>query len=96
MEKNSQEKATQKLGEVEAGWYVISTSCSRLQKPFIGKVVATYFDFDNPRNSTSYPAVIVESNSIELEDWSTRIGNGKAVSNSYIIRKATDLEVALC
>jgi hypothetical protein len=99
LEKNLREKATLKLGEVECGWYVFNTTSNWDGESFVGKVVATWFDCSTNQsilNSSDYPAVLVHSNSPYIKAWHTSLYEGKAIASIYIVRKATDLEVALC
>jgi hypothetical protein len=56
---------------------------------FVGEVVGTYYIEGNNTN------FLVKSNSEYCESWKTYVDKLVVIHYSYIVRKATELEVAL-
>lgn len=91
MKKNSQKKALLKPEEVEAGHYIFC-DCIHIYDAnfFVGEVVGTYYI---EGNNTIF---LVKSSSEYCESWQTYVDDFVVIHYSYIVRKATELEVALC
>ncbi len=92
MKKNSQKKDTLKPEQVEAAYYVFCdyVEDSDNNKYFVGEVVGTYIVGGNFNN------FLVRSNAEELASWNTSVGDLVIINCAYIVRKATELEIALC
>lgn len=93
MKKNSQKKALLKPEEVEAGHYIFC-DCTNIDIDdanfFVGEVVGTYYIEGNNTN------LLVKSNSEYSESWQTYVDDFVVIHCSYVVRKATELEIALC
>jgi hypothetical protein len=77
--------------EVEAGYYIFS-DCTGIPDPnfFVGEVVGTYW------TGTPHNTLLVKSDSKYCESWNIRVDELVVIHYSYIVRKATELEIALC
>ena len=71
------------------GWYVFSTSLDNQDSLFIGEIVGTLL---NSRKTV----LLVRSNAPELDLWGNFLNEAAPILNEYLVRKATDLEIALC
>ena len=91
MKKNLQERDSLKPEEFEAGHYVFC-DCTDTDYTnfFVGEVEGTYYISGNNTN------FLVKCNSDYCESWSTRVDDLVVIHFSYIVRKATGLEISLC
>ena len=80
-----------KLENTYIGWYVFSTSSYGDEYQFFAEVVGTAI----PVRGTKL-IVLVRSKAPELDLWKNSIGDTTPILVEYIIRKATELEIALC
>ena len=89
MKKNLPERDTLKPEQVEAGFYVIADDDRRDDRTeyFIGQVMGS-----DLKNRDDF---IVKSKAPQLQFWLTTVGVCAVVNITYLVRKATDLEVAL-
>lgn len=71
----------------QVGWYVFSTETHNQDHLFLAEIVGT---------SLNPIAVLVRSHDIALDLWGSNVGDAKVVLKKYIVRKATELEIALC
>jgi hypothetical protein len=91
LKKNSQKRDLLKPEEIEAGFYVIAEDSTINDRTgyFIGEVVGSYLHEHHKNN------FLIKSKADSLNLWNTNVGDTTVVHIGYLVRKATDLELAL-
>lgn len=72
------------------GWYVFSTTTYNQDHLFLAEIVGTFLEGGRGN------IVLVRGNASELDLWVNKQFGISHIFEEYIVRKATELEIALC